>query len=334
MVRGTRRDVLRVVGCVGAGSLGLMAGSGLASAAITVSGRVVAHDGDPVAGRVVQNYGKGPFYVYTSSEGKFSAESEPDAQLSLAFYKGDQSTKIAPVRNHVPHVYVFGNYYTAKEDMELGELTVPKAHLVRLRALDEDGNPVHNATPGVRHQGAGIGDHYMSTESDGWAYINGADFDGIELTGNTLLSMEIPVEGGTNILEKQVTIDGPKTVTFQVGDGVTVSETESSKGTATPSQPTTLDTTTIQDSTLSNPSQPKTTTSTPQSPTLRKTRTATGSTRRGSDNRNRTNDLKRGFFSNGESASDLGPLDDPFTLTIGGFALSVIGIAHQMIRGQ
>lgn len=329
MVRRTRRDVLYAVGGVGAGFTGLMLGTDVASASVTVSGRVVAHDDEPVTNRVIKNYGEGSFDAYTNSEGEFSAETGSNARLNLTLYKGDESTLLAPVLNGVPHVYDLGDYYTEEGDTDLGKLRTPVAYRVRLQALDSEGNPVNNATPRVRHGGSGIGSHYMSTKSDGWAYINEADFDGIELAGSTLLSMEIPVDGGGAFkLEKRVTIDGPKTVTFQVGKGVTISNPDTSGSDSNTSDTSETDSNTSKNSENDSNTSEVTETSNPNTTTV-----SNSSERRSTDNITDTPEVNRGFFSNGEPANDLGPLDDPFTLTVGGFALSVIGIAYQMIRG-
>lgn len=199
-----------------------------------------------------------------------------------------------------------------------------------MRALDADGNPVADATPGIRHEGAGIGESYMSTRSDGYAYINDGDTDGVELTDRVQLNMEIPTDGGAFKLEERVRIDSPTEVVFQIGDGVSVSTADgdaTSTATQTRTETRTQTPTQTQMETATATTEPRTATTTADGATASRTatssRAATGT----------ATPPSRGFISNGDSATDLGPLDDPFVLTVGGFALSVAGIVHQMVRG-
>ena len=331
MVLKTRRGFLQSMTGIGAASTGLIVGTGKVRGSTTVTGRLIAYDGDPIVGREISGIGV-ESRVYTNSDGKFSFETTADTNVKPALYKGDENTHLLPIQDGVPHVYQLQKIYSTGEDTDLGVIEIPKGHLVRLRAKDSEGNPVRNAIPGVRHGGYGIGSSYMATESDGWAYLKGADFDGIELAGSTLLSMEIPTDDpGAYKLEKRVQIDGPKTVTFQVDDGVTVSG-DNSKTTA---EPTTREPTTTKPTTTTQTAKEtkKRTTTSQTTPPKSTKSTSQISTTSGQPPPQTTTESTRGFLTNGEQASDLKLLRDPFTLTVGGFALSVAGIAHQMIRG-
>lgn len=324
----SRRQLLRTTGgaAIGGGALAVV-GSSNARAEATVSGRIVASDGSGIGGRRLHS---GEFDVVTDDDGSFAARVDGGGQVRLALYKSHygEKTGLAPTRNQVPHVYGLGEYYIGSGDEDLGELKIPEASLVRLRALDSDGDPVADATPGVRHEGYGIGSYWMTTESDGWAYIRGADFAGIELAGRVKLSMEIPSDGGGAMkYEEDVTIDGPTDVVFQVGEGVSVSQ--SSVGSSAESTQTTTDTPAATDASgaTETPTPSDTTTETGSSTPAPETATSTA------ERPSAPTESPRGFISNGANADDLGPLNDPFVLTVGGFALSVAGILHNMVGG-
>lgn len=326
-----RRRFLRTITVVGA--ISGVAGIGSArSSTTTVRGRVVDHRGDPVQNRIVKNYGDSSFDVYTDSEGVFKADVESGSRLKLTLYKGNENTLIAPDKNEVPHVYTIGGFTVSGASSDLGDLQIPEAHLVRMQALDSDGNPVEGANPGVRHVGSGIGSYYMSTRSDGWAYIRNAEVDGIELAGDVKLSMEIPTDGGGSMVYRtEKTINEPRAFKFQVGDGITEvgsgsSQSDTEAQTNTPTESTTTgkedSATTERTPTLTGSKQTSKTESQAKEMGT-PTPTATSPTTPG---------MQRGFFSN-NSSGDYGPLDDPFFLTVGGFALSVAGIIHNMVRG-
>jgi hypothetical protein len=311
----------------------LVVGTGTVSAAVTVSGRIVAYDDTPIANRRVYNYGDGQFNTYTDSNGRFSAETSEGARLHLVLY--DISSRSHDFQqNSVPLVYSLGDFNVGQSNTNLGDIGVPQGFLVDMRALDSNGNPVEGATPGVRHNGSGIGESYISTNGNGWAQFDGVNFRGLEAAGRVELSMSIPTGGGEFSLSERVTVDGPKTVTFQIGEGVTVSDAGTSVESTSTATQTPTETTTA---TTDLPTDTATPTATADVPTdtvtPSDTATATGTDANASTSAS-TQAARRGFFGNGESAGEFGPLEDPFVLTVGGFALSVAGIAHQMLRGH
>jgi hypothetical protein len=316
---------------------------------------LVSHDGDPIANRRLKNYGDSEFETFTDDEGQFSEDVESDSEIELVMYKGTRSSFLVSEKNEVPHVYNFG-MNSIDGDTDLGEIKTPKAYLVRLRALDSNGDPIALANARAAHRGSGTGWSSITTGSDGWGYADGGSSDGIELTGFVDLSMEMPTEGdGSYKLEQSVNVDEPKEVVFQIGEGVTVSNLNSTPTptpTATPTAtqtptptaaptPTATPTATATSSPTPVPTAPKgtpkstaipsKTTGPGQEMTVSGTSTeGAGATGTGTP---ATTEAPRGFLTNGKQASNMGPLNDPFVLTVGGFALSVAGIAHQMIRG-
>lgn len=105
----TRRGFLRAAGGTGVACAGVVGATGVASAAVTVTGRLVAHDGASIADRNLKNYGDSQFNVYTDADGYFSAEAAANARLNLVLYKGDRSTLLVPDMNGVPHLYTYGD---------------------------------------------------------------------------------------------------------------------------------------------------------------------------------------------------------------------------------
>lgn len=317
MTEFTRRHFLKRTGTAGLAFAVSSATVGNARAAdASITGRLITHKGDPIADRVVKNYGENSFTTYTDEKGRFSADTEPGSRLYLTLYKGTRSTLVDPVQNGVPHVFLFEKRTASDGETDLGEIRLPQAYRVRLRALDSDGDPVANSSPEIRHEGAGIGESYIDTKSDGWAYINGADFDGIELAGNVKLGMAIPSgSGGETSYDTNLSINEATTAVFQLEEGVTVRESS---------------TTPVDTETTTKTEQPVTSTPTPTAtPTASKTETVTAGT---PGTEFTSTDSRRGFLSNNPS-QNLGPLDDPLFLTVGGFALSVAGIIHNMVRG-
>lgn len=331
MSRFSRREFIHGVGTIGLGAIGGATLSRTVRAEeSTVSGRLLSHDGDPVTNSRVQNYGGDHFQVYTDSDGYFSGEAESGSRLHLVLYREDRRGQFYTEWTGVPHVYTFRESRAEEGGTDLGEIRLPQAHLVRLKAVDSDGEPIRGGIPDIHHGGAGIGSRRMSTESDGWAYLDNANSDGIELTGNLLLGMEIPADdGGARKYEIRPTIDEPTAYEFQIGEGVTelnAEQTEtqtatSSTATETPDQTPTEELPTQTPTEKESPTQTPTSTVTPTSTEVRTEATPMTET-----------ESQRGFLSNNPS-KDLGPLDNPFYLTVGGFALSVAGIIHNMVRG-
>lgn len=203
-----------------------------------------------------------------------------------------------------------------------------------MRALDSDGNPVQGAQPGINHGGFGAGKSILTTDEDGYMKIQNTYFTGVELSGRVKTAMTIPSEGaGSTKFQENFFFDSPKTLVFQVGEGVSVRDSSESNDTPT------MASTPADDAGSSTSSTTPTTTST-ASPTSQATPQPTESAHstsfteeKGSGPATQTNTRPpRGFIVNG-GENDLEFLSNPVTLTVGGFVLSVAGIAHQMMRG-
>lgn len=321
MTSPTRRKYLERCAEVGVGvSIGIAAIPGTVKGDNAIlSGKLISASGDPIAGRSVYFAGEG--YFDTDSDGRFEADVDPNSSYSAALYKSG-SGFLAAERNGVPHVYRLGSYTSNDGEKDLGEIQVPKAYLVRMQALDEEGDPVKDATPGVRHGGFGVGSSFLETDEDGWAKIKSASFDGIELRGETKLSMEIPTGSGSMKYTTSVNVEDSMTVIFQVGEGVTVTESDDSKS-PTP-EPTPTDTPTETTESMKTAESTPAATETP--PT---TRITTESPSPEPDP-----EQSRGFFTNNPETEPFEFLNNPYFLTVSGFVLSITGITVQLLRGH
>lgn len=315
----TRRGFLRVAGGTALGCGAVAVGTARA-ATVEATGRLTAHDGTPVAGRRVVNYYESSFDTYTDADGYYSAQVDTGARMRPTLYKQSRGERLDPVQNGIPHLYATPAQ-TVPDDGDLGEYVLPDAHVVHLRALTADGDPVRGANAGAEHGGAGLGSSAATTRSDGYAYIGEGKADGIELAGAVEISMSLPTKNGEISYSTETTVSGETTVRFRVGEGATVGEPtpESDAASTVGTEGAATDgTTTTEAAETAVRTADATATSSPT------TQTATATSTPGPS---------RGFISNGANADDLGPLDDPFVLTVGGFALSVAGIAHNLVRG-
>lgn len=323
---GSRRQFLRTAGGMSCacGALSLVE-SVSAAENVIFRGRLLSYEGNPVTNKRLYGYQDADFDVYTDDEGRFSERVESSSTVGIGLYKQSSSGTASAVKNGVPHVYNIGSFDVGPDGRDLGELQLPEAHLVKMRALDSNGDPVSGATPDVRHNGLGIGSHWMSTDSDGWAYLEDTDIQGIELTGRVKLSMAIPVDGGSMSYKTDALVSEPKTAVFQIGEGSYVTDT-SPESTTSKSASTDTQTRTSTQSTSTQSKSNDATTAVESSTASRSETTPSTMTPQPST-------AKRGFLSNSPDAEDLGPLNNPLVLTVGGFALSAAGIAHSMIRG-
>jgi len=336
-----RRAVLYTAG--GALALGGISGVVGASSGSTkeVTGKLRAYDGDPVAGRKIHVGGDGgSVYVTTESDGRFTTQVS-GSSVRLGLYKSTPGQLTAPVRNGVPHIDEIGQYYLDSGSRDLGTINVQRGYLVKLRGLREDGTPATDAEFGFRADGYGPGRNWYRTDSEGYAVIDGADFRGVELAESVKVKIGVPgADGSVRTYSRYINVYGPLTITAKVGSGITVERggsdvTQTSTTTETTTTSTTERTTRTTEATQTSTTEAETTTHTTETATTTQNRTRTTTS---ASSENATDSIEqlpnRGFFSNGESAGDYAFVTNPFTLTVGGFALSVLGVLQNMIRGK
>jgi hypothetical protein len=327
MAKYQRRAVLKMTaGCSAVVTGGPVLGTARTASTVTVSGTVVAADGDPAGDVTMEASTNQHPRATTDSEGRFSLEVSANSQFYLGMYEY-KSDSTPPKRDGVPFMYDFGEHSVSGEDVDLGALELPEAHVVTLRVLDENGNPAPSAEPDIAAKsgghwfGAGPSKTYL--DGEGYLRLEGADEMGAELGGPVLLSATFRDTGAT--YEKSYTVTEPLDLVVQSGDGFREAR----------SGPETTETQTTESTTV----ETATTTSTPtiETPTAEPTTKTTVSNRTTemamSENATQTG-VKRGFLANGESADDYEFLTNPFFLTVGGFVLSVAGIAHNLLRGK
>lgn len=336
----TRRRFLQTTGVLsvsGVGSTGLV-GRVRGAETVTFSCMLNSYDGDPIVGRKcsVKNAG-GSEYIETDRDGRLEATVETDSRVYLGFYKSGRGLH-APVRNGVPHIDGLGAYSIGSSDKDIGTISLTRAYLVTLRGLRNDGSPATDAEFGFGADGYGSGALPSATD-EGYLVLNGADFRGIELAESANVTIRIPNDYDSELrYTESVFVDAHMTVTAQADDGITVEKHDTEQTTQTTTTTTQEPTTTTTTSTKAEPTT-TTSTTTQEPPTTTQTATTTTSTPSSKSAttttpNTTTESFQRGFFTNDGSSEDLDFLTNPFVLTVGGFLLSVVGIAQNLVRGR
>lgn len=338
-----RRTFLRATAGVGA-SWAASSPVRAADDTVTLKLNVSTVDGDPVANRrIVARSRDEAYYQHTNEDGVFEAEVKAHDEYSLGLYRGSQRS---PALDKVPYVDGLGSVSVGSRDTE-ESITVPEGHHVKIRVLDADGDPVTDAEPHFRADGWGTGPA-LSTDEDGYVVDPSADFVGAELAGEVEITITIP-GGSDGEADKEYSdtfvVTEPTTIQLQEGEGFTAEsgvstgpETTATETTTTTTEPTTSTRTTAQETTATTSTTSTTTrdgsTKTPTT-TTEPTTTSMAVDSNASTTRADAEALpERGFLSNGESAGEYEFLTDPLFLTVGGFVLSVLGIAQNLIRGR
>lgn len=337
----TRRRFLRSAGVVAsAGVASSVCSRRVRATKTTLSGQFVAENGARIVNDKVNAVDHEFYRTRTDGYGRFEMELPSNNEYKLAFYKADDRSDLQGIKNGVPHVYVPGHFDVGDGPTDVGKITLPKAHILDFRIVDGADEPLYGSDPGYRVDGFGVNPSRVEVGADGYATIEGAEFTGLEVVGRTQLEFEPP--SSSERYDRSFTVDEPTTVTATVVDeevswdvstGARASNRTSREG-ETPS-PTDEPTATGPPRGTPTRAEPSPT-ETPAWPTKTTRPTATG-TPTGNASANRTGTPttnQRGFLTNGADAEELGPLDDPFFLTVGGFALSVAGIVHNMVRGH
>ena len=274
--------------------------------------------------------------VTTDENGRFEAEVDANKTCDTGFYKyktGPQNQE----PNGVPHVHVIGEYETGTGETDFGTLTVSEGHLVQVQALDSEGNPVRDARGSLTVKGST--GHYLrmtgdlNTNFNGYFVVDNTSYSGIELAGTVELSVSIPNgNGGAMQYTEEFFVEEPLNITAQIGEGMTFTPAREEQATETP-KPTTTTTENPGTKVTTTTENPDKTTTAPEG-TESQGESEAGTTTTADQNTTEDNAVSRGFFSNGETSEDLAFLTNPFFLTIGGFVLSVAGIAQSLIRGN
>ncbi|KAB1193189.1 hypothetical protein GJR96_06910 [Haloferax sp. MBLA0076] len=317
----TRRSFLRA-GVLGGLSLGtLAAGTGTATAAeqTIVSGTLVAESGAKVNRDKISAAGRSYHTGETDANGEFEIAVGTNSEYEFTVHKAESGRELQPTKDGMPHVYMFEEVTVDDGPVDLGEIVLPTAHILDIRIVTPDGKPLTDARPKIRDDGFGVDPYRILVDDDGYAKIIEADFTGFEVVESVTVEVE-PPRGETYpdaTFTQAVYVDRPTVVT------ATVSETGVS-----------WDVSKSEEKPESTASTSGESTATATSADTTRETEDTGTEAQTTDANETTPDRPtRGFLSNGASAEDLGALNDPFVLTVGGFLLSVLGIAHNLVRG-
>lgn len=323
-----RRSFLRggLVGILSTGSL--VAGVRPARAAETteLSGRLTAESGGTIDNDEVNVHDGDEFHsVNTDAEGRFEIPAPTYSRTSISFYKADERSDFEALRNGVPHIYELGPFEIGEEPKDIGTVTLPKAHLVDVRVLKPNGDPLMGANPGFRYNGWGSNPSRVALNTDGYVVIEGASFTGAEFADHVTIEVEPPQgeEYSDTSYTRQVPVEGPTEVVAVIdSNGVSwqVDEPTSSTTISAAQQTTPQPTSSPAIATTGTRQRTPTATATPS--------TAVDET----TDQSSTEQRQRGFFSSTGDEPEF--LSDIMNLTVMGFILSIAGLFQQLVRGK
>lgn len=183
----------------------------LSGAPVTASGTVSRPDGEPAAGTAVLVTRNGSDDAELDPEGRFAASVENDSRPALGYY-GRTDGEYISTRDGSPDIYTFGPDMLVNGETDLGNYTLPEAHVLNVTTVDETGTPVEGAQVRVVHwedthrNGSGFGTGDQATNADGDLVVRGAADPGIEVAGNVTVEVS-PPEGDARFADEERVID-------------------------------------------------------------------------------------------------------------------------------
>jgi hypothetical protein len=121
-------------------------------------------------------------------------------------------------RDRVPAVYAFENVSVSTEP-GFAEFTVPEAHLVTIRCVDPDGNPIENLAVNFRAEnGYGLSPGTFTTDAEGYVKYFGATERGVELAGRTGIELQPPTKPDRVEPLDSVSVSEPLDLEFTVSN--------------------------------------------------------------------------------------------------------------------
>jgi len=163
-----------------------------------------AYDGSPVPyAHVDVLYSDGGTDTFADPDGYFEVSVPAGTdEVFLAMYKtaGSFPQFLSPRLNGVPHVHTIGHRDVPDGESDLGEIQLPEAHKIDIRAVLAEQKGVENARPEVRSLYPGfdwnywfaIGPWTLTSDENGYMTIDFVDFTGLELAGPVQAVMEPP----------------------------------------------------------------------------------------------------------------------------------------------
>ncbi|MFB6296507.1 MAG: choice-of-anchor D domain-containing protein, partial [Halobacteriales archaeon] len=206
-----------------------------------VSGAVREADGDPAVNDSVAVWREGTEQfaaALTDSNGAFAIGGWENEPLDVQYYQWsfDESLNdTAFPRDGSPDVFALARVNTSTP-VDIGTRTLPGAYVVNVSVVDEDDNPVHNATVEIQHRNetSAADAGFITNTSTAGLILDGSQnlsdpAPGIELVGNVTINVTPPANDST-LLDRNYTrslnVTSNTTVTFTLADGTpTVSGT-------------------------------------------------------------------------------------------------------------
>ncbi|WP_161973208.1 choice-of-anchor D domain-containing protein [Halostella litorea] len=185
-----------------------------------VTGSIVDANGDPVTNGTVVAGGEN-LPTYTARLNDSGGFTIPDAEPGTYSVGLIQTETIGVVKDGVPDVYFFARVDATGEVTDVGEQSLPAAHVVNVSVADGGGDPIPRATVLVGHRIAeGVGDGLpIPANESGVLRAPNATTPGIELAGNVSLGATRPRNSTAYAPERNLindTVEGPRDYEFTV----------------------------------------------------------------------------------------------------------------------
>lgn len=204
-----------------------------------VSGRIVYPDNTTQANDTLVHFGSETSdsivrTTQTDADGRYNFPAPRADDVEITFYQFGQFPDADRFpRDGVVDVYAVEQVDTTGGDVDLGNDTLPKGHVVNVTVYDESGDPVRNASIRISHSQGGFnmsaespyadGGTGARTDPDGQLHYGGLPNrnyttpPGIELSGNVSIRVR-PPEGDDRFVaetyRRNITVDSERNLTF------------------------------------------------------------------------------------------------------------------------
>ena len=193
---------------------------------VTASGTVFRPDTDPAAGVVsvlTQNGGDG---AELDEEGRFVVAVENNSQPAVGYQRQAQGEAIS-TRDGIADLHTFSSDSVIEGDTDLGNFTIPEAHVLNVTVADENGDPVEDAQVRILHwedthnDGYFFGTGEQETNAEGEFVLPGAEHPGLEITGNVTVEVTPPNDSSrfvTDMITRNITVTESRSETVTLAE--------------------------------------------------------------------------------------------------------------------
>ena len=208
-------------------AIGLLSVAGVTSAAANrqprIQGGIARSNNRPADDDIVHVAGPDFTRTETNRGGRFDATVGEPGFYSVGYYnRAADGERIGDVaRDGTPDVYtVHRHVWVEDENVNLGRTRLPKAHLVNVDVVDENGDPVAGATVDFAHlvDGTSFGIRERTNE-DGAFQFASLEEPGVELAGTIVVGIWPPGEDPTReepSVRTQFEVTEPTSKTFEL----------------------------------------------------------------------------------------------------------------------